>query len=136
MSLANALKCLTKPTHIHITKSLGNMSFSIMQQPEMLETFKYMRQYTHYNFDSKYKNWFELNRPERDAFIDQYLTKHELIKENDSARNGVRRMDNENKDVNLMFYYLYENLKDQADEVKDQEVVFKDDIYDLLIEKE
>lgn len=95
-----------------------------------------MKQYSHYNFDSKYKNWFELNGPEQSNFMDSYINKHELINHNKQAAKAIKQMDNENKDVNFMFFYLYEHLKQQADEVDTQEAVFKDDIYDLLIERE
>lgn len=135
-TILNTLKFINKPTHIQISKSLGNLSISIRQNPQQLyETYNYMKQYSHYNFDSKYKNWFELNKFEQSKFMDTYINKHELINQNKQASNAIKQMDNENKDVNFMFFYLYEHLKQQADQVDTQEVVFKDDVYDLLIEK-
>ncbi|CCH44151.1 hypothetical protein BN7_3709 [Wickerhamomyces ciferrii] len=137
-SLLNTLKTLNRPAHIQVSKTLGNLSFSIRSSNDsaLSEHYQYMQEYSNYNFNSKYKTWFELDHKEQFRFMNSYLNKHELMSRSKSASRSINQMDNQNKDVNFMFFHLYEGLKTQADSTQQAEAVFKDDIFDLLYEKE
>jgi len=157
-TILNTLKLINKPIYIRVSKSIGQLTISSSHNlnnssnnKSLFEDYKYLKQYSHYNFNSKYKNWFELNFNEQSNFIDSYIAKHKFKTNSNSCNQFIKQMYNENKDVNFMFFYLYEGLKDIADEnnnnqisyndhhineTPENELVFKDDVYDLLIEKE
>lgn len=105
----------------------------------MKETFLYLRECSQLDFNSRYKSWMELHPQEQDQFVNGYISLHErrVVPRSHprSVRNAIKQMYNENKDVEFMFFYLYEGLKDMAQESEGAGGVIKDDTYDLLFER-
>lgn len=106
----------------------------------MKETFLYLREYSYLDFNSRYRSWMELDGREQDAFMNRYMQLHErkVVPKSHprSVRNTVKKMYNENKDVEFMFCYLYEGLKDMAQDCAAEGDVVRDDSFELLFERE
>jgi hypothetical protein len=144
--LSTTLKYLSTPTTLRLAVGPASTTLSLFQRQskpdldKMKQTFLYLREYSYLDFNSHYKSWMELDPVEQEQFMDKYIQLHErrVVPQTHpkSVRNAIKQMYNENKDVDFMFCYLYEGLKDMAQESVDQGDVIKDDAYDLLFERE
>lgn len=144
--LSSTLKYLSTPRTFRLSVGPAATTLSMFQRgstqelERAKETFLYLREHSYLDFNSHYKSWMELDRGEQDRFINDYIKLHEATvvprSHPRSVRNAIRQMYNENKDVDFMFCYLYEGLKDMAHESEQQGDVLRDDTYDLLVERE
>lgn len=124
-----------KPTHIQFIKHTHPYApkYSISLISRDSSPYDYLREYSYLNLQSSYKTWHELSPPQQNRFIDRYIAIHD---QGNNLKQSVLKMDKENKDVNYLFSYLYNGLKEKADEMENHRLEEEDGVSDVIIRRD
>jgi hypothetical protein len=135
------------PTHVQFMKTLNpsgaRYSLRLLNSHHGEETMSYLKEYSYLDFNSKFRTWHELDLKEQSSFIKKYTKLHEThvtpFHHPNSLRNNLNTMYNQNKDADFYFAYLYQVLKETADDrlsMNNDVVIRHDEVLEgLLFEK-